>query len=310
MVQIDEVKNGMGIALIIPTRNRPNHIIRLVKNLEILELKPTFVIIVDSSDQDKIVNISSKTLEIINIRTDIKSAAIQRNIGIEYLQTLSLKKTIEFISFLDDDIQVQRNYFNLVLENFKVRKEFVGISGIAKSGESSTQRIKKTRLTNFIGITGDPGTLTSAAVNISPHGIEEFSDVDWLIGCSTWRIHIFHDLRFERDFLGQSLFEDVIFSARAKKFGKLGLDPSISIFHELAGEGRDSQKEHYASWVKNRYRIYDYNILNISKLKFWILIGFLFFYHSLISPFKAHELDKSAGILLGIKRIIQEKITL
>ena len=56
MVQIDEVKNGMGIALIIPTRNRPNHIIRLVKNLEILELKPTFVIIVDSSDQDKIVN--------------------------------------------------------------------------------------------------------------------------------------------------------------------------------------------------------------------------------------------------------------
>ena len=122
MVQIDEVKNGMGIALIIPTRNRPNHIIRLVKNLEILELKPTFVIIVDSSDQDKIVNISSKTLEIINIRTDIKSAAIQRNIGIEYLQTLSLKKTIEFISFLDDDIQVQRNYFNLVLENFKVRK--------------------------------------------------------------------------------------------------------------------------------------------------------------------------------------------
>ena len=310
MARINKVKNGMGIALIIPTRNRPNHIIRLVKNLENLEQKPAQVIIVDSSDQDKIVNISSNVLEITKIRTEIKSAAIQRNIGIDYLQTLSLKKAIEFISFLDDDIQVQRNYFNLVLEKFNARKEFVGISGIAKSKESSTQRIRKMRLTNCIGITGDPGTLTSAAVNISPHGIEEFSEVDWLIGCSTWRIHVFHNLRFESDFFGQSLFEDVIFSARAKKIGKLGLDPSISIFHELAEEGRESQKEHYASWVKNRYRIYDYNIQNISKLKFWILIGILFFYHSLISPFKAHELDKSAGILLGIKRIMQEKIIL
>ena len=185
-----------GLALIIPTRNRPDLLRRLLANLEEVSLKPETIIIVDSSDAGKNSELKSKSLNIHQVITECRSAAIQRNIGLDYLFDDKMSKGIDFISFLDDDVLIPSHYFELVLRGFSHDKDFVGLSGIAKTLEPDSIKIRRNWFTDGIGITGNPGSLTAAAINISPIGLTKLSEVDWLIGCSTWKANSLQNLRF------------------------------------------------------------------------------------------------------------------
>lgn len=299
-----EFAEKSGIALIIPTRNRPDLLSRLLVNLEELTVKPDVVIIVDSSDSENFRELRSEIIRIRQIMTEYKSAAVQRNIGLDYLRNHNIAKNLHFISFLDDDVLVPIEYFELVLKDFAQIKDCVGISGIAKTTEYTRTRIKRSWLTDWIGITGNPGILTDAAVNISPIGLKEKAEVDWLIGCSTWKIETLENLRFESDFFGHSVFEDVIFSTRAGKLGKLVCDPSIVLRHDLAIEGRPLAMEHYANWVINRFRIFSFNVPSLSLYKFWLLTFLLIVSSAAISPFSAYHRSKVSGLVLGVRKLM------
>jgi GT2 family glycosyltransferase len=297
-----------GLALIIPTRNRPDFLRRLLANLEEVSLKPDVIVIVDSSDAGKYSELKSEFINIHQIRTEYKSAAIQRNIGLDYLNNYKKAEDIGFISFLDDDVMVPNDYFDLALRGLTQTKNCVGLSGIAKTLEDTRPKIRRNRLTDWIGITGNPGVLTSAAINISPFGLTAKSEVDWLIGCSTWKAISFQDLRFEPDFYGQSIFEDVIISVRARKLGKLICDPSIVLQHDLASEGRPITKVHYLNWVKNRFRIFSYDVPNLSKYKFWLLTLLLIANSALLAPFSIRNRDKFVGLALGAKQLVVQRL--
>jgi len=297
-----------GLALIIPTRNRPDLLRRLLANLEELSLKPDVIIIVDSSDAGKNFELKSEFINIHQIMTGYKSAAIQRNIGLDHLDNYNKAEDIRFISFLDDDVMVPNDYFDLVLRGITQTNDCVGLSGIATTSEDAKTRIRRNRLTDWIGITGNPGALTGAAINISPFGLTIKSEVDWLIGCSTWKAMIFQNLRFEHDFFGQSIFEDVIISVRARKLGKLICDPSIVLQHDLATEGRPIARDHYLNWVKNRFRIFSYDVPNLSKYKFWFLILSLIANSALLAPFSTRDRDKFVGLALGAKQLMAQRL--
>jgi len=297
-----------GLALIIPTRNRPDLLRRLLANLEELSLKPDVIIIVDSSDAGKNFELKSEFINIHQIMTGYKSAAIQRNIGLDHLDKYNKAEDIRFISFLDDDVMVPNDYFDLVLRGITQTNDCVGLSGIATTSEDAKTRIRRNRLTDWIGITGNPGALTGAAINISPFGLTIKSEVDWLIGCSTWKAMIFQNLRFEHDFFGQSIFEDVIISVRARKLGKLICDPSIVLQHDLATEGRPIARDHYLNWVKNRFRIFSYDVPNLSKYKFWFLILSLIANSALLAPFSTRDRDKFVGLALGAKQLMAQRL--
>lgn len=263
---------GQGFAVVIPTRNRPALLIDLIRNIELASLKPRIVVIVDSSADSMFKEISSNVLTIITRRTIIQSAAQQRNIGIEMVLERANELNINFISFLDDDVRIPENYFDELHGIFNSDLTVVGVSGYARTENSPIKR--RNFLKDLLGITGAPGSLTQAAVNISPFGINCSQEVEWLIGCATWRIEGICGLRFEEDFLGHSLFEDVIFSCRARKYGKLLFTPKLELWHFLESQNEGKVKNHYRNWVTNRYRIFNYSIPNVSKIKFWVLILF------------------------------------
>jgi GT2 family glycosyltransferase len=297
-----------GLALIIPTRNRPDLLRRLLANLEKVSLKPAVIIIVDSSDAGKYSELKSEFMNIHQIMTEYKSAAIQRNIGLDYLDNDKKVENIQFISFLDDDVMVPNDYFDLALRGLSQTKDCVGLSGIAKTSEDTRTQIRRSWFTDWLGITGNPGALTGAAVNISPFGLTTKSEVDWLIGCSTWKAIVFQNLRFESDFFGQSIFEDVIISARARKLGKLICDPSIVLQHDLVSEGRPIARNHYFNWIKNRYRIFSYDVPNLSKYKFWFLTLLLMANSALLAPFSARNRDKFIGLAFGARQLVKQRL--
>ena len=94
-------------SLIIPTRNRPYLLDRLLLQLKNYKIIFNEILIVDSSEKKfkvLIKKISKKyNCKLFNTKP---STAFQRNIGIK-----NKKKKLKFIMFLDDDIIFKKNAF-------------------------------------------------------------------------------------------------------------------------------------------------------------------------------------------------------
>jgi glycosyltransferase involved in cell wall biosynthesis len=259
---------GCAIAVVIPTRNRSEYVKEILRDLELQSLHPEITIIVDSSDETFEPKFAYTNLKIIP--TKIKSAAVQRNIGLDYLQ--NFPKWFDFVAFLDDDIRIDSDYLEKLSQLLLDRAEVIGTSGLALS--TNEAKLRKNRLLNWIGYSGKEGELTKAAINIPVRNQSEEVEVEWLIGCSLWRLSKLDTIRFQSDFTGQSIFEDVIFSVEASRIGKLFVDPKVEIHHLLAQENRPRSYLHYSSWVKNRFRLIRVEPGKISIWRF-ILVNLL-----------------------------------
>ena len=257
------------ISIVIPTRNRPVLLTRLVSSLESAIDIDYEIVIIDSSDGNK----SSENLAKINnvryYRTEIKSAAIQRNIGIDKIENT------DFVFFLDDDVLPNYNFFKETLKTFN-NENVVGVSGLAISTKEIKERRPPSGLIGLIMImflldSKKDGILLKSGVNIPVRDRESgISRVDWLIGCSAWRFNAIRQTRFESDFLGQSLAEDVIFSVRMSKKGKLLTNSEILLAHDESDIERPKRKDFWEMWVKNRYRLVSVaNPGPIGKFSFW-----------------------------------------
>ena len=274
------------INVVIPTRNRPDDLLNILKCLSNQSIKIGKVVIVDSSDEHTSIDVSAfPDLSVHVIKTEIRSAAEQRNIGKEYLGNSS-----KYIAFLDDDVSVDREYLARLV-NLITLKKAVGVSGVAINLFSDERRQLPHGLSGllhrgFLLDSNKDGALLPSGINIPIRKTsDENYEVDWLIGCSLWDSHQVAELYFERDFSGQSLGEDVIFSVRARKKGSLYVNPSIILNHFESPIGRADQTEHYKMWVINRRRLIQimdgkflnqiaFQIANLGQALIFIYLGF------------------------------------
>ena len=137
----------------------------------------------------------------------------------------------------------------------------VGVSGIALNPNTRVLRTYPLGLNGiyhrfFLLDSKNDGVLLRSGVNIP---IRDYSrnvyEVEWLIGCAGWLTEKIGNTRFESDFIGQSLSEDVIFSVRMNKKGRMITDPSIVLTHDESDIARPSKAEFWKMWMVNRYRL-------------------------------------------------------
>lgn len=284
-------------SIVVPTRNRPELLNRLVEAILPQLLHEDELIIIDSSDAQ----LQSKNLiEIPKIRyvtTEIRSAAVQRNIG------LDLIGSSKYVFFLDDDVLPKFDYFEKCLAALD-RLGAIGISGVALNSNVISLRSYPR---GFIGAyrriflldSVKDGILLKSGVNIPVRNYSgEISETDWLIGCSAWVAEKIGNTRFEPDFTGQSLTEDVIFSVRMSKKGKLVTDPSIDLSHEESEIARPNKKEFWQMWVINRYRLIEVaNFGSLGLLSYWWAnfgqLGILYYK-------KVRRLEYQSGSIKGL----------
>lgn len=220
---------NVKFSVVIPTRNREVPLKNLLRKILSQTVLPYEVIVVDSSD-----NIHASYSEINKtIRyfyTNEKSAAGQRNLGMA-----NVEKDTAVLFFLDDDTNPDTEYFEKML-NTLMSYNAIGVSGLAMNPKK-TRRVKPSGIRGFIKrITfldsKTDGKLLISGVAIPVRDKESvIMETDWLIGCSCWNFQKIKWLKFEEDFAGYSLGEDVIFSIQAKKFGKLLVNTDIQIDH-------------------------------------------------------------------------------
>jgi GT2 family glycosyltransferase len=300
-IDFQECDPCQGLIVIIPTLDRRELLIEVLQDIRKSTVIPRTTYVIDSSDIFVELTEEFKDINLKHIKSPVKSAAHQRNRAIEL--ALSADSKFGFVAFLDDDIEIYPTYFKELLQRFAEHQDFVGISGLAENQIIKDR--KRSILSDFIGLTGKSGSITKALVNISPASIHEFKEVDWLIGCAMWKRVVIEKLRFEDDFHGQSIFEDVIFSYRAKSLGRIGFDPEIKFKHLLSPTGRPSDRIHYRNWVTNRHRLFIYTKREFSKVAFWQLTTTLIIVFFVKSLSNFREREKSIGIILGIKDLIK-----
>ena len=242
------------ISVVIPTRNRPAELNVVLQKIAEQSLSVSEVIVVDSSDfATPISPESTGGFKLTHKYTKVKSASIQRNIGIELVSD-----KCDFLCLLDDDVEPERDYLSTLIANLSSLGG-IGISGIALNPKMTHILRQKPKglfgkLQKFFGLDSDQdGELLKSGVNIPVRSYSgKTQEVEWLIGCSIWKFQEISSLRFESDFMGQSLCEDVIYSLRASKLGKLLVDPSVHLKHHESDVGRPIGIEFWTMWVVNR----------------------------------------------------------
>jgi GT2 family glycosyltransferase len=259
---------AISIAVVIPTRNREKFLEQILEDLESQTILPKYIVIVDSSDFSFMPQNQNNGLTLL--RTSVKSAAQQRNLGLEYLK--KFKNEFEYTAFLDDDIRIEKDYLQVLTQNLATDGKAVGISGLAMSAREP--RLRNNWLLRWIGMSGKEGELTKGAINIPIRSQSKLTKVDWLIGCSVWKSSALDTIRFQSDFVGQSIFEDVIFSVEVSRLGDLIVNPEVRINHLLVQENRPNEYTNYFFWVKNRFRLKSVAPEKINVWKF-IIVNFL-----------------------------------
>ncbi len=216
--------------MVTPTLYRPDEVEGLLKNLTQQTLIPFEVIIVDgappkvTATQDRVRTLSPSCPFRCTLLRHLPGTAIQRNAGIQEAMG-------EFIAFVDDDIRLEPDFFQVVLERFAEDKErrIGGIVGYITNSflnpqcSPRWQWYKRLRLFS----TYQPGRYdyeTGYPINryLQPphHGLKE---IDFMgAGCAVWRKEVFETgLRFSDFFVGSGVLEDAHLALRAKEHWKL-----------------------------------------------------------------------------------------
>ena len=240
------------INVIVPTRNRKTCLLDLIKNLNLQNHEISKLIIIDSSDKPIKISELKSIWPIKLIHTEIKSAAIQRNFGLDLVES-----NCRYVAFLDDDVLVPADYLNRLINTLK-ENDGIGVSGITSDLLMKRQQLKYNILIHakrfFLLDAKKPGSMTYSGINVPPYPEKNKKpfETEWLIGCSLWDYNNIKKLKFESTFFGQSVGEDVLFSLKASKKGRLFVDPSIVIEHLLININRPSTFEFWYMWSKNR----------------------------------------------------------
>ena len=293
-------------SIIVPTRNRKKQLIELIKTINLEDKNLNELIIVDSSDKSLEFEIVSINKKINYFFTDIRSASIQRNIGVKKISSYS-----RYVFFLDDDVKPDSDYFNSLLSTIKQSKA-IGASGIALEPTLNS----RTRNIRFISILKKlflldskiGGSLLKSAVNIPVQGnlkagVNLYS-TDWLIGCSVWEISVFSKINFPSNFFGQSLGEDVLFSARASKFGELIVNSNIILQHDMCNVERPNKTDHYKMWIRNRFIISkELKLSTLNIMYHWANLGAFLNIIVNIPKKPSESLNSIRGMFWGYKAI-------
>ena len=208
----------MTFSIVIPTKNRPKRLIAVFESILNQKKIPDQIIIIDQSDDDK-VNKSIFFKLIKKLKLILNYIHDKKINGLVEAKHMSISiNTCNYITFLDDDIILEKNYLYEIENSLKKFPDMIGLNGLIKNYPkgSLTKRLIF-RITHF-GIFRD--NRMSVISSIKPNSINP-KKVDVLSGgLSTWRRDVLDSVPFDIK-NGFHAYEDKEFSMRvSKKFSK------------------------------------------------------------------------------------------
>lgn len=293
--------------LIIPTRNRPLQILKLLKQLRSFKARFFETLIIDSSDTEnkKILKKNTKIFP-VNLFHTKASTSFQRNYGL-----IKKNPKTKYVMFLDDDVVFFKSAFyemNKTINEYK-RNTSVGCFGfnqvLKKYEINLIEKLKCSDVINFLGIySSRPGTILKSGWHTKILNVKKNLFLDWMYTTACiYKSNVIKNLKFNENFGQYSYLEDLDFSLNLKNLKKKIIISYLSKFHHPNDIDR-SNLLFGITEVINRYTIV--KKYNFSKISFFIGIFFRF----LISIFGVFKLKKNLllralGNIIGVIKCLK-----
>jgi GT2 family glycosyltransferase len=234
--------------VIICTRNRREDLEEALSSLRQQSRQPELVTIVDSSDasesQELIGRIQGEVGFQLRYCRSLPGLPLQRNVGIRMSRG-------DVLHFIDDDVILDPGYLAALAKSFEDSDDaLTGAGGLIVNQEPRSPRwwwrlalLDSKR----------QGVVLPSGVNIMVSSASSGFDVEWLSGCSmSYRRSTFDTVKFDESLAGYALMEDVDFSLRASKLGRLALVPSALLVHKVSQVGRWDQEQRTRTAIYRR----------------------------------------------------------
>lgn len=329
----------MTISLIICTYMRPQAIITLLDSIEIQVLKPEVIIVDGSTNTETQTILSTKKygFEIDYYLVDEKDRGLtrQRNFGVS-----KLKDNIDIVCFLDDDVVLEKEYFQEILNTYQLHPNALAVGGCItnevswkKAEDNYNANISEFYYDGYVRNDGSRFVLRKKLgldSDVPPGYMPEFSNgrcgstslppsgktyqVEHLIGCLfSFKKSVFDTMSFSTYFEGYGLYEDADFTLRVSKKGELYINTKARLAHYHNPGGRPNKYKYGKMVIRNGWYVWRVKYSNPSikaKLK-WNFIAFLLtivrFTNVFTTNKKQEAFTESLGRFVGWASLIFNK---
>jgi GT2 family glycosyltransferase len=230
-----------GLCVVICTLHRPASVQALLESLAKQIRRPDEIVIVDASSDslteavtDEFANKGGAGIRILysRVQEPIKGLTRQRNHAVELTKR-------PLVAFFDDDTVLDKACLGqLEATHAAFGKEVAGVAAYIRNAYTVPSTIWRVRNTLRVVSSLQPGKYERSGVSIPwsflPPG-DGYCEGDWLPGCSMmWRTDVIRAVKFHESFGGYALGEDLDFSLRARREGKLLVARAALVdhFHE------------------------------------------------------------------------------
>ena len=216
---IEDKKKAVNLGFIIPTMNRPKELNRLLQSIYEQPVKPSTLVIVDSS-QTPVESglLKDDSVKIIYKHVLPPGLTKQRNIGISLLPSY-----LTHVGFLDDDLVLLEGSSAELLDFLENDKSDVGGVSFNIIDSNFTKKSLLAFLKRSLGQIGKQyGKITQGGSVLPNMNLKETIDTQWLCGGATvWKKSVFDTFKYDEWYQGYALWEDIDFSYRVSQKHRL-----------------------------------------------------------------------------------------
>jgi glycosyltransferase involved in cell wall biosynthesis len=218
--------NTIRLGFIIPTKDRPQEINRLLKSIYSESWKPEVIIVVDGSVAPIEENLlRDPAVQLIYKRVFPPSLTAQRNAGIQLIPS-----SLTHVGFLDDDIVILKGSMRALIEG--LASDLHNLGGVSFN-ILEDKPVFSPLAQKALGLFPMKRGHVSLGGSIRPNvNLEKDLDTHFLCGGATvWRADVLSEFSFDESFRGYALWEDVDYSFRVSKKWKLKAIASAKVLH-------------------------------------------------------------------------------
>lgn len=256
------------LAVIIPTKERPDELRRILECISAQSLRPEQVIVVDGgtlSVKDLVAGFDDPKIDYVRVVP--ASLTAQRNAGIK-----AVREDMTLVAFFDDDVVLEEGAMKAMMEFW--RDAPVDTGGAAFNITNEIYRCPGFFERFFLVNDPRPGRILRSGFQSRVARVDSTMQVDWLAGCSmVWRRRVFDDCMFDEHFSGYARYEEVDFSYRVGKKYKLYIVAPARIAHLSRSEEVSSSAALARMEVVNRFYFVKKSGSLSKGLCLWALFG-------------------------------------
>ncbi|HXH25934.1 MAG TPA: methyltransferase domain-containing protein [Vicinamibacterales bacterium] len=303
-----------GISIVLCTYRRPSSVARFLDSVAGQTRRPDELLVVDASpdaETERVVAAGGAgcRVEYWRVSGPLRGLTRQRNFGLRHVSR-------ELVAFFDDDVVLEPRCLEELERAHRSSEEIVGVGCFAETFTPPTLLWKVRRALGMVPHLR-PGSYTPGGISIPWRFLaptDRLVDGDWLPGCAMMvKTRAACRVLFDETLVGYAQGEDLDFSLRLRRFGRLAMAGAARCRHLHEPAGRPDALRLGQMEIWNRHRIWRRVYCTPSPLVRWRFayawsLDTVLLARDIIRRGRAREaIFRIAGRLLGASRILSSR---